>query len=521
MNDAGDFLNVYGDSGHPGGAYTQQGPAEAADHDENETCQLGGYMSSLSDFPPGFAVRKGTAPELRSFMSHSGPPPLAAVQPRDTAQIQTLIKWANQRGQKLVPVSSAEGPRRHGCTVPDRSAVIVDLSAMKRIRHVDGVDAIAVIEPGVTFPEFDAQLALHGLRSYKPLLPRRSKSVIASHLEREPITSPRDQWDGADPLASLQVVFGSGEQFRTGSGSISDDLETQLKHGMRQMASLGPFHTDYARVIMGSQGSLGIVSWASVYCERMPALETAYFVPSDQLAPLTELSSRIAWRKLAAQSFIVNGLQLALLLGTDRDSVRHLAGRLPAWSLFVNISALNYFPEERIAFETEALQEDAASLGLKICDRLEGQEANRITRMHQDLPRVHYKDRLENPHDEIFFLSHTDKSPAFVESFAKLHAKTGATLPYGVYIQPRVQSSSCHIEFTSFWDGSDARRDALRTTFHRDASHALSDAGAFFSRPYGIWKDIAYARDSQIVPHLRRVKEMFDPNAMLNPGKSC
>lgn len=475
--------------------------------------------SPLKGLPPGFAVRNA-APELEAFMSPEGSPPLAAVQPRDTAQIQTLIKWANRSGQKLVPVSSAEGPRRHGCTAPDRSAVVVDMSAMKRIHHVDGNDAIAVIEPGVTFPEFDARLAVHGLRSYKPLLPRRSKSVIASHLEREPITTPRDQWDGADPLASLQVVFGSGEQFRTGSASIADDLETQLKHGLRQMSSLGPFHTDYTRVLMGSQGTLGIVSWASVYCERLPALEMAYFVPCDQLEPLTELSSRIGWRKLAAQTFILNGPQLALLLGTDRDSVLHLAGRLPPWSLFVNISALNYFPEERVAYETEALQEDVASLGLKLCDRLEGQEANRITRMQEDLPRVHYKDRLVSPHDEIFFLSHTDKSPAFVETFDKVHARSGAALPYGVYIQPRVQSSSCHIEFTTFWDG-DAGRQAQRSSFHREASHALSDAGAFFSRPYGIWKDIAYARDAQIVPHLRRVKEMFDPNAVLNPGKFC
>ena len=474
--------------------------------------------ASLNDFPPGFAVRKG-ADQLRAFMPPGGSASLAAVQPRDTGQIQALIKWANQRGHKLVPVSSAEGPRIHGCSVPESPALIVDLSAMKRIRHVDAADSIAVIEPGVTFPEFDVQLAVYGLRSYKPLLPRRSKSVIASHLEREPITSPRDQWDGADPLVTLEMVFGNGEMFRTGTASGTDKLEVQLEHGLRQMSSLGPFHTDFTRVVMGSQGTLGIASWASIYCERIPALETAFFVPADRLDPLTELSSRIGWRKLAAQTFIVNNLHLALLLGTDRDSVLQLASRLPAWSLFVNISAPNYFPQERITFEKEALQEDVASLGLKICDRLEGVEANRITRMHQDLPQVYYKDRLGSPHDEIFFLSHTDKSPAFVEKFGKLHAEGGTALPYGVYIQPRVQSSSCHIEFSTFWDGSDAGFDGARTAFHKDASNALADAGAFFSRPYGIWKDIAYARDAQIIPHLRRVKTMFDPNAVLNPGK--
>lgn len=443
--------------------------------------------------------------------------PLAAVQPRDTGQIQTVIRWANRTGQKLVPVSSAQGPRAHGCSVPESPAVMVDLSAMKRIRHIDGLDAIAVIEPGVTFPQFDTQLAAYGLRAYKPLLPRRSKSVVASHLEREPITSPRDQWDAADPLATVEMVFGTGEPFRTGTAGIADNLETQLEHGLRQMSSLGPFATDFTRVVMGSQGTLGIVSWASVYCERIPALERAFFVPSETLEPLVRLSSRIGWRKLGAQCFIVNGLQLALILGHDRDSVAQLAARLPAWALFVNVSAPDYFPEERLAFETEALEEDAASLGLKVCESLAGMAADRITHMQQDLPEVHYKDRLGLAHDEIFFLSQTDKAQAFVAAFDGQHAASGSGRPYGVYIQPRVQSSSCHIEFTSFWDGSDRNRAA----FHQGASQALGEAGAYFSRPYGIWKDIAYARDAGIVPHLRRVKAMFDPNAVLNPGKFC
>lgn len=470
----------------------------------------------LSNFPPGIAVQQGTG-QLSAFVPIGGKPPLAALQPRDTAQIQALIKWANRSGRKLVPVSSAEGPRVHGCSVPQEPAVMVDLSAMKRVRHIDALDSIAVIEPGVTFPEFDAQLSIHGLRAYKPLLPRRSKSVIASHLEREPITSPRDQWDAADPLATVEMVFGTGEMFRTGTAGISDDLETQLKHGLRQMSSLGPFATDFTRVVMGSQGTLGIVSWASIYCERIPALEKAWFVPSDTLDPLVKLSSRIGWRKLAAQSFIVNGSQLALMLGHDRDSVKQLADRLPAWALFVNISAQDYFPEERIAFETEALQGDAASLYLEIKSSLAGIEADRVTRMQQDLPKTYYKDRLGYGHDEIFFLSQTDKAQKFVDAFAAKHAATGKALPFAVYIQPRVQSSSCHIEFTTFW----GEGEAGRTAFHSDASQALGDAGAYFSRPYGIWKDIAYARDSGIVPHLRRVKAMFDPNAVLNPGKSC
>jgi FAD/FMN-containing dehydrogenase len=473
----------------------------------------------LKNLPAGLAGREGPA-AVRAFL-----PPgrdastiqAAAVQPMDTAGIRALVQWAKRHDRKLVPVSSAQGPRRNGGSVPGGSSVVVDLSQMKRVRHIDGKDAIAVIEPGVTYPEFDAQLANHGLRSFKPLLPRRSKSVLASYLEREPITSPREQWDGSDPLACVEMVFGTGEQFRTGSAGSADELEVQLQHGLRQMFGPGPFATDFTRVAMGSQGTLGIVSWGSVYCERIPALEQAFFVPSDSLERLVKLSARIGWRKLAAQTFIVNNVQLALLFGGDRDSVLRLVERLPRWTLFVNIAAPHYFAEDRIAFETEALQEDARSFGLEVHQRLHGQAADSITAMQQQLPEQHYKDRLGADVDEIFFLSQTDKAAPFIDAFQALHASSGSTLPYGVYLQPRVQGSSCHVEFTSFWERSADQQ--ARTAFHRKASQAMGERGAYFSRPYGVWKDIAYSRDPHIVPYLRQVKAMFDPKGVLNPGK--
>ena len=477
----------------------------------------------LHHLPAGLAGREG--PQVAApFLPRDRAPfsvQAAAVQPKSTADIRSLVQWATRYDKKLVPVSSAEGPRRNGGSVPQGPSVIVDLSQMKRVRHVDGKDAIAVIEPGVTFPEFDVQLANHGLRSFKPLLPRRSKSVIASHLEREPITSPREQWDGCDPLATVEMVFGNGEMFRTGSAGSEDELEVQLEHGLRQMTGLGPFSTDFTRVVMGSQGTLGIVSWGSIYCERIPALEKAFFVPSEALAPLVKLSSRIGWRKLAAQTFIVNNVQLALIFGVDRDSVLGLAGRLPAWTLFVNIASPNYFPEERVAFETEALQEDARALGLEVAKRIEGQAADRITAMQQDLPQQHYKERLGAAADEIFFLTQTDKAAPFIETFQVLHASSGSTLPFGVYLQPRVQGSSCHLEFTSFWEGAPTGSPTARTAFYRQASQALGARGAYFSRPYGIWRDIAYGRDPHILPYLRHVKTMFDPQGVLNLGKFC
>ena len=51
------------------------------------------------------------------------------------------------------------------------------------------------------------------------------------------------------------------------------------------------------------------------------------------------------------------------------------------------------------------------------------------------------------------------------------------------------------------------------------ASEELLQKGAYYSRPYGIWADMAFNRDAQTTTVLKKVKGIFDPNNVMNPGK--
>ena len=54
-----------------------------------------------------------------------------------------------------------------------------------------------------------------------------------------------------------------------------------------------------------------------------------------------------------------------------------------------------------------------------------------------------------------------------------------------------------------------------------DLAANLIAAGAYFSRPYGAWAQPVYNRDAAARDALRKVKEIFDPNNVLNPSKLC
>ncbi len=138
------------------------------------------------------------------------------VKPANADEVQGIVKWANQTRTPLVPVSSGL-PHFRGDSVPgSEGAVIVDLSGMNRIIMTDRRNRVAVVEPGVTFSKLQPELAKEGLRLSMPLLPRTSKSVLGSVLEREPIMNPRYAWSLSEPLRCLETVMGNGDIFRTG-----------------------------------------------------------------------------------------------------------------------------------------------------------------------------------------------------------------------------------------------------------------------------------------------------------------
>ena len=82
-----------------------------------------------------------------------------------------------------------------------------------------------------------------------------------------------------------------------------------------------------------------------------------------------------------------------------------------------------------------------------------------------------------------------------------------------------VQNHGCHVEFLIPFDPGDAGEVDFVRTLEREAAKSLADSGAFFSRPYGSAQEIVFEQNPLNFEILRKVKEIFDPNRVLNRGK--
>jgi FAD/FMN-containing dehydrogenase len=450
--------------------------------------------------------------------------PQCVVKPGSLEEVQETVQWANRMKSPLVPVSSG-GPRVRGDTIPGKGGVVVDLGRMQQVIRVDRKNRVVVIEPGVTFAQLSSELNEQGLRLAGPLLPRANKSVVASVLEREPTLMPRYHWDISDPLCCMEVVFGSGDVFRTGEAAGPGGLEGQWAIGGAQKFPLGPHQVDYHRLVQGAQGTMGVVTWATIKCELVPELRKPFFVAAQRLEDLFGFAYELTKQGYGDELFLANRVQLAGMLketGLHDDFAQTLES-LPRWVLVFCLSGGRWFADEQLEYLERDLKRIAQGHGQTLLNAVGKATASHVLALlGKPSGEPYWKYNVRGGFREIFFVSTLDRFPALLEVVHRVAQESGfARDQIGVYVQPIVQGTSCHCEFDIYFDPREEKEASKARGLFEQASGRLIEQGAFFSRPYPAWADQVYASRGQFVSSLKKVKSVFDPNHVMNPGKLC
>jgi len=446
--------------------------------------------------------------------------PSFVVKPRQAEQVQELIKWANRTLMPLIPISSGP-PHLRGDTVPQQGGVVVDLSNMKQILRIDRRNRVAMIEPGVTFLDLKPEVGKQGMRVMLPLAPRPTKSVIGSYLEREPILVPKYHWDMSDPLCCTEVVFGTGDLFRTGAAAGPGTLEEQWEAGQAQKNPLGPGPSDLFRVVQGAQGALGIVTWATIRLELLPSIQEIFMVGCDRVDEIIEFVYWLQRLKLGDECLVLDRLNLAAILEKEPKAIEELSSILPHYILIFVVAGYDRFPEERLDYQTKDIMEIAQRYGLNLAKTLPGVNSRKLLQaLGEPCPEPFWKLRYKGSSADIFFLTTLDRSPEYINVMHEKACETGFPIAdIGMYIQPIQQGRSCHMEFNLTFNPRNKSEVARVQRTFEQASKALMLKGAFFSRPYGIWAELLCNQGVENVIALRKVKQIFDPNNVMNPGK--
>ena len=315
--------------------------------------QHAAVAAALRELDGLFGERVAVGEAVRSQHAHTltwipPEPPDAVVWPETTDEVAAIVAVAGRHGVPLIPFGA--GTSLEGHVNAPFGGISVDLSRMARIVSVSPADLDCTVEAGVTRAMLNAHLRDTGL--FFPVDPGAADATLGGMAAtRASGTTTVRYGSMRDNVISLKAVMADGSVMTTGG---------------RARKSAAGF--DLTRLMIGSEGTLGIITELTLRLHALPARVIATAAPFSSIAGACE----------AAIEAGASGLALQRIELLDPVMIRavnaHAKLGLPeAPYLFVEIAGSTASTEETLA----AFQEIALGNGALSFDWAEETHAKR------------------------------------------------------------------------------------------------------------------------------------------------
>ncbi|WPB89326.1 FAD-binding oxidoreductase [Streptomyces malaysiensis] len=189
--------------------------------------------------------------------------PVAVIRPRSAEEVRDVVRLCVRHRAPVVARGAGTG-LSGGANAVD-GGVVIAFDLMNAIREIDTTERLAVVEPGVVNNDLRAACAHHGLW-YPPDPASAPWSTLGGNVATNAGGLCCVKYGvTADYVLGLQMVTGTGELVRLG-----------------RRTPKGVAGYDLVRLIVGSEGTLGIVTEVTVRLRpaRPPERTVAGFFPS-------------------------------------------------------------------------------------------------------------------------------------------------------------------------------------------------------------------------------------------------
>lgn len=447
-------------------------------------------------------------------------------------EVEDVLKAANDTKTPIVPVSS--GMNLRGAAIPKEGGIILDLSRMNKVGQINDGEGWVVIEPGVTYGQLAQELEQHNLRVMMPLGVPRSRSVVTSIIEGDPTLASASFEYGNALYLDVEIVLPAGWTWRVGKwrNRIRGEWSTPGGGG-KVTTNLYPWMWETA------QGTLGVITKLVVKVEHLiPKVSQVFVIPFDRLEATIEPLRRIQRKELGLECFLLNNFNLAAVRAEDWDvpesfpcpkgacdGFNSLRGRLPKWTMVIHLAGLPYFPEEKVAYEEEALRAVCSEMGLPLAQTVAGEEGLEASLLDLILhPWMALKKaRFKGSFHPVSCYTILRKVPEFEEAVLALAQEHGYPIgDIGAYMLPIERGRNCYLEFDFHCDLENPGDVERVKNLWLQTNRVCADKGAVLAKPYGPCADIIYRRvQASYVDLLRKWKNALDPNNIMNPGQLC
>jgi len=418
--------------------------------------------------------------------------PDAVLFPRSEEDISKILKYCNEN--KIIIVPRGAGSGFTGGALPVNGGIVLALEKhMNKILEIDLENMLAIVQPGVVNKDLQRHAEELGL-FYPPDPASEEYSTLGGNVS-ENAGGMRAAKYGItkDFVMALRAVLPNGDIIRAGKRTIKDVAGYNI-----------------AGILIASEGTLAVITEITLKLLPKPKFAKSYM----GIFPNVNSAMNAVFKSLANGA---NPVAMEFLDSLVVKAVQEKLGiELPSEAGALLIGDVDGNVEEEVEFQLNTLQKSFTENGaVEFRVATEQEERNELWRARKGASQsiTIYGSKKLNEDISV----PRSKLPIALEEIYKVGAKYNLLVPcFG-------HAGDGNIHVNVMVDGSNEEELKNGHKAIEEIFQLVVDMGGTLSGEHGIglskaeFMNIAFSDEETSL--FKRIKEAFDPNGILNPGK--